>query len=130
MYSELKIRIESTDELLEIIDTQNGTKNVAKGFHNEVIHELKRCINSWLEDFPDNIDKYYYDDMDSPEDYGLKIDFVEEKMMFVGIKLNDAQWEFVHTEIAKLGLIKWQEKSFNEKREFVANAVTTKHLNT
>ena len=37
MYSELKIRIESTDELLEIIDTQNGTKNVAKGFHEEVI---------------------------------------------------------------------------------------------
>ena len=35
MHTELKIRIESTDELLEIIDTQNGTKNVAKGFHNE-----------------------------------------------------------------------------------------------
>jgi hypothetical protein len=44
-------------------------------------------------------------------------------MMFVGIKLDAAQWEEVHNEIAKLGLINWNEKTFEEKQEWVGRRI-------
>ena len=78
MKTTISIEIESKDELIAKLekggpDEGMGEVNIAKDFHDEVIGEIKKVIETFVDDFPEGIDDNYIENYDTKEYYGLKI---------------------------------------------------------